>query len=221
MTAFDQPARMDDSDIRRIKLLAAIPLLFAVAAYVGQVLTSTLISSSPLTLLALNATDPMLLLVAHESSFTGFLIIGTIRLFAPDLFLHRLGWEYGVDAKNYLLGELGEKSFFNRSFQWLERNFPKVGWLMLFLLPGYPMCLLAGIVRMKRLPFILVNLSGTFTRLVLCYSVSSIFDGPVGKIVNFINRYSLPFTVLMVVLIMFQSAKNQRRKLRNKDTPDL
>jgi uncharacterized membrane protein YdjX (TVP38/TMEM64 family) len=163
----------------------------------------------------------MLLLVAHESSFTGFLIIGTIRLFAPDLFLHRLGWEYGVDAKNYLLGELGEKSFFNRSFQWLERNFPKVGWLMLFLLPGYPMCLLAGIVRMKRLPFILVNLSGTFTRLVLCYSVSSIFDGPVGKIVNFINRYSLPFTVLMVVLIMFQSAKNQRRKLRNKDTPDL
>lgn len=163
----------------------------------------------------------MLLLVAHESSIVGFLIVGTIRLFAPDLFLHRLGWEYGVDAKNYLLAELGEKSFFNRSFQWLEKNFPKAGWIMLFLLPGYPMCLLAGIVRMKRLPFILVNLSGTLTRLALCYSVSSIFDGPVGKIVNFINRYSLPFTVLMVVLIMFQSAKNQRRKLRNENTPDL
>ena len=81
---------------------------------------------------------------------------------------------------------------------WLERNFPKAGWLMLFLLPGYPMCLLAGIVQMKRLPFILINLSGTVTRLTLYYSVSSIFDGPVGKIVNFINSYSLPFTVLMV-----------------------
>ena len=105
---------MNDSDIRRIKLLAAIPLLFAVAAYVGQILTSTLISSSPLTLLALNGTDPMLLLVAHESSVVGFLTVGTIRLFAPDLFLHRLGWEYGADAKGYLLGELGEKSFFVR-----------------------------------------------------------------------------------------------------------
>ncbi len=211
---------MNDSDIRRIKLLAAIPLLFAVAAYVGQILTSTLISSSPLTLLALNGTDPMLLLVAHESSIVGFLTVGTIRLFAPDLFLHRLGWEYGANAKDYLLGELGEKSFFNRSFNWLERNFPKVGWLMLFLLPGYPMCLLAGIVKMKRLPFILVNLSGTLTRLTLYYSVSSIFDGPVGKIVNLINRYSLPFTVLMVFLIMFQSTKNQRRKLRNEGASD-
>ena len=79
-------------DRRRAKRLAAFPVALALAAYVGQILTSSLITSQPLVLISLNATDPMLLLAANQSSAAAFLIVGSIRLFAPDLFLHQLGW---------------------------------------------------------------------------------------------------------------------------------
>ena len=94
----------------------------------------------------------------------------------------------------------------------MERWFPRIGWLLLFALPGYPMCLLSGIARMNRIWFVVVNLAGTVTRLTLIWWVSSVFDGPVGAVVRFINRYSLPFTVAMVVLVFMQAQRSQRRQ---------
>ena len=198
-------------DRRRAKRLAAFPVALALAAYVGQILTSSLITSQPLVLISLNATDPMLLLAANQSSAAAFLIVGSIRLFAPDLFLHQLGWEFGPATKTYLSNELGPQSALLRTIAALERWFPRVGWMLLFLIPGYPMCLLAGIARMRRVPFVIVNLAGTFSRLLLIYWVSSVFEGPVGMIVRLISRFSLPFTFAMVLLIMFQSRRSMNK----------
>tara|TARA_B100001250_G_scaffold295350_1_gene256927 strand:- start:52 stop:702 length:651 start_codon:yes stop_codon:yes gene_type:complete len=199
--------QLSHKDRRRAKQLAAVPVVLALAAYVGQILTSSLLTSQPLVLISLNATDPMLLLAANQSTAVAFLIVGSIRLFAPDLFLHQLGWEFGPATKSYLSNELGPQSGILRSIAALERWFPRVGWIMLFLIPGYPMCLLAGITRMKRLPFVLVNLAGTFCRLLLIYWVSSVFTGPVGTVVRFISRFSLPFTFAMVLLVALQTRK--------------
>lgn len=204
-------SQLSHKDRRRAKQLAAVPVVLALAAYVGQILTSSLVTSQPLVLISLNATDPMLLLAANQSTATAFLIVGSIRLFAPDLFLHQLGWEFGPATKSYLKNELGPQSGILRSIAALERWFPRVGWIMLFLIPGYPMCLLAGITRMKRLPFILVNLAGTFCRLLLIYWVSSVFNGPLGTVIRFIGRYSLPFTLAMFLLVALQT----RRRMNN------
>lgn len=57
--------QLDATDRRRAKQLAAFPLALALAAYIGQILTSSLITSQPLVLISLNATDPMLLLAAN------------------------------------------------------------------------------------------------------------------------------------------------------------
>ena len=208
----DQPSgvQLSDADRRRIRALAALPVALALAAYVGQILTSTLVSDQPLVLLSLNATDPILLLVAHEAPLTGFMIVGAIRLFAPDLLLYQLGHDYGPDTKRFLDAELGPGNRLTGAIDWLERWFPRIGWLLLFAIPGYPMCLLSGIVRMNRIMFVLVNLAGTFTRLTLIWWVSSVFEGPVGSVVSFINRYSLPFTAAMVILVFVQAQRNQR-----------
>ena len=88
-------SQLSHKDRRRAKQLAAVPVVLALAAYIGQILTSSLVTSQPLVLISLNATDPMLLLAANQSTATAFLIVGSIRLFAPDLFLHQLGWEFG------------------------------------------------------------------------------------------------------------------------------
>ena len=204
-------SQLSHKDRRRAKQLAAVPVVLALAAYIGQILTSSLVTSQPLVLISLNATDPMLLLAANQSTATAFLIVGSIRLFAPDLFLHQLGWEFGPATKSYLKNELGPQSGILRSIAALERWFPRVGWIMLFLIPGYPMCLLAGITRMKRLPFILVNLAGTFCRLLLIFWVSSVFSGPLGTVIRFIGRYSLPFTLAMFLLVALQT----RRRMNN------
>jgi len=204
-------SQLSHQDRRRAKQLAAVPVVLALAAYIGQILTSSLVTSQPLVLISLNATDPMLLLAANQSTATAFLIVGSIRLFAPDLFLHQLGWEFGPATKSYLKNELGPQSGILRSIAALERWFPRVGWIMLFLIPGYPMCLLAGITRMKRLPFILVNLAGTFCRLLLIFWVSSVFNGPLGTVIRFIGRYSLPFTLAMFLLVALQT----RRRMNN------
>ena len=202
---------LDDEQRRRVKRLAAFPVALALAAYVGQVLTSSLVDSQPLLLISLNATDPMLLLAAHQTGPLAFLLVGSIRLFAPDLFLHQLGWEFGPATKNYIADEFGKNSGLLRTIAVLERWFPRVGWLLLFLVPGYPMCLLAGIARMRRIPFVAVNLAGTLSRLLLIYWVSSVFDGPIGAVVRFISRFSLPFTVLMVLLVVLQSGRGRNR----------
>ncbi|MDP7066311.1 MAG: hypothetical protein QF637_01685 [Acidimicrobiales bacterium] len=202
---------LDDEQRRRVKRLAAFPVALALAAYVGQVLTSSLVDSQPLLLISLNATDPMLLLAAHQTGPLAFLLVGSIRLFAPDLFLHQLGWEFGPATKNYIADEFGKNSGLLRTIAVLERWFPRVGWLLLFLVPGYPMCLLAGIARMRRVPFVAINLAGTLSRLLLIYWVSSVFDGPIGAVVRFISRFSLPFTLLMVLLVVLQSGRGRNR----------
>ncbi len=194
-----------------MQLLAAVPVGFALAAYAGQILFAALIARAPLLLLSLNATDPILLGVAHQAPLWAFMTIGVTRLFITDPFLYRLGYDYGPNAKAYLAAELGPRNRIIRAMGWLERWFPRVGWLLLFAIPGYPMCLLSGIARMRQLPFVMVNLAGTITRLALVWWVADLFSGPLGTVIDFVNRYSIPFTVAMFVLIVVQTARNQHR----------
>ena len=200
-----------DADRRRMQLLAAVPVGFALAIYVGWGLTGFLLERAPLLLLSLNATDPSLLLVAPEAPLWGFMIVGAARLFITDPFLYRLGYDYGPNAKAYLSAELGPRNRFIGAMDWLERWFPRAGWLLLFAIPGYPMCLLSGIARMRLLPFVVVNLAGTFTRLALVWWVADLFSGPLGAVIGFISRYSIPFTIAVLLLIALQTARNQHR----------
>jgi hypothetical protein len=206
------PLELSPEERRRLRMLAALPVALALLAYVGQILTGALVSNAPLVLLSLNATDPVLLLVAHEAPVTGFMIVGVIRLFGPDLFLYQLGLEFGPNTKSYLDAELGPGNRITRAIDWMDRWFPRIGWLLLFSIPGYPMCLLSGIARMNRIWFVIVNLAGTVTRLTLIWWVSSVFEGPVGTLVRFINKYSLPFTGAMIALVFIQASRNQQRQ---------
>jgi membrane protein YqaA with SNARE-associated domain len=206
---------ISDDERRRLWRLAALPLALALLIYVGQILSGFLLTRSPLVLLALNATDPFLLLVAHEASIVGFMAVGAVRLFLPDLFLYQIGHDYGPNTKAFLEAELGNGDKLTGALDWLERWFPRIGLVLLFAIPGYPMCLLSGIARLNRGVFIVVNLAGTMTRLTLVWWVSSAFSGPIGRVVNFISKYSLAFTFAMVALVVFQTSR-----AANKNAPE-
>ncbi len=206
------PPELSPEERRRLHRLAAIPLAFALLIYLGNFLSGWLVSRAPLVLLFLNSTDPFLLLIAHEASVVGFMIVGGFRLFAPDLFLYQIGLEYGPNTRSFLDAELGPGNRITRAMDWMEAWFPRVGWLILFAAPGYPMSLLSGMAKMNRVVFVVINLAGTYTRLTLIWWVSSVFEGPVGAVVRFINRYSLPVTVAMIVLVFIQANRSQKRR---------
>ncbi len=208
------PLTLSAADRRRIRLLVAVPLLMALLGYVGQVALPSLLDSQPVLLLALNATDIVLPVVAHQMPLVVFMVLGTVRLFMTDPFLYQLGYEFGPNTHAYLEAEFGARHRLVRLLRWLERRISGsvVGWLALFAVPGYPMCLLAGISRMRRSWFVVVNLAGTTSRLAVVWWLSGVFEGPVGAAVRFIGRYSIPLTVAMAAFVVVRAALNGRQR---------
>ncbi len=199
---------------RRMRSLAAVPILLALAGYVGQVALPSLVDSQPVLLLALNATDIVLPVVAHQMPLAVFMMLGTFRLFVTDPFLYQLGYEFGPSTYAYLEAEFGPRHRLVRLLRWLEGKFSGtlVGWVVLFGVPGYAMCLLAGISRMHRRWFVVVNLAGTVARLAVWWWLSEVFEGPIGSVVSFIGRYSLPLTVAMVAFVVLRAAWSSKQR---------
>ena len=199
---------LSPADRRRLRSLAALPFLLTLVSYAGQLALPSLVDSAPVVLLALNATDIVLPVVAHQMPLVVFMVLGTARLFVSDPFLYQLGYEFGPTTHAYLEAEFGARHRMVRLLRWLERRVSGsvLGWVVLFAIPGYPMCLLAGISRMNRRWFVVVNLAGTVSRLTVVWWLSDVFEGPIGAAVRFIGRYSIPLTVGMVMLVVVRAA---------------
>ncbi len=191
-----------------------MPLLLTLLGYAGQVALPSLVDSQPVLLLALNATDIVLPVVAHQMPLAVFMVLGTFRLFVTDPFLYQLGYEFGPNTHAYLEAEFGQKHRLVRLLRWLERRFNGtfVGWVVLFCIPGYAMCLLAGISRMHRRWFVVVNLAGTVSRLAVWWWLSEVFEGPIGSVVRFIGRYSIPLTIAMVAFVVIRATWSSKQR---------
>lgn len=195
---------------RRLWGLAAVPLAFAVCAYVGQILSATLAGRAPALLIALTPGDAFLILTVNEMPTWVFFTVAFWRLVLPDPFLYRIGHQFGPAAKLYLERELGRNNRITRAVDTLDRWFPRVGPAIVFALPNYPVCLLSGITRLPVVPFAVLNAAGTLVRLYVIWRLGRLFSGPVEQALDTITRYQLPFTVVMVVLVMLQVGTSRR-----------
>ena len=206
------PALLTPTEQRRLWQLAALPMALALGAYIGQILSATLASRAPAVLIALTPTDPFLILTVNEMPTWVFFTVGFIRLTLPDPLLFVIGKEFGPAAKTYLDQELGRTNRVTRAINWLDRWFPRIGAFIVFALPNYPVCLLAGITKMRWPVFAVLNAAGTATRLYVIWRLGRVFSGPVESVLGFITRYQLPFTGVMIALVVFQM--NNSRKGR-------
>ncbi len=188
----------------RLKILGALPLALVAGAYVGQILSATLLARLPALLLALTPTDPFLILLVNEVPVWVFFLVGFVRLVLPDPFLYLLGHEFGPHGREYIEHELGPHNRITRTINVLDRWFPRLGPAIVFLLPNYPVCLLAGITRMRTTTFAVLNAAGTATRLYVIWRLGRLFSGPVETVLDWVTRYQMPFTVVMVVLVATQ-----------------
>jgi membrane protein DedA with SNARE-associated domain len=203
-------------DRRRLTLLLIPVGLFTVLSYAGTILSARLVNDHPLALIALDARLRHLLLsVAAGVDPLPYFIVGLLRLVAADPVFYLLGYWYGDAGLRWMERKAGGVPSYVR---WIERWFPRIGPVLVALLPNNLVCLLAGATGMKPRTFVSLNVGGTVLRLAVVWWLGKAFEGPLDEVLDFVQDYQWPLTGAFFVLVLVQStrqaAKAQLAELR-------
>ena len=93
----------------------------------------------------------------------------------------------------------------------LERWFSRHGYVVVFIAPNNPVCLLAGAAAMPVMAFVAANVAGTITRLVLIRVLGDLFDGPLDAVRDFIATYRIPLLAVGFAAVAITVWSDRRR----------
>ncbi|MEX2292890.1 MAG: hypothetical protein WD691_03805 [Acidimicrobiales bacterium] len=192
----------------RLTLLIAPIVVLIIASNVGDALATTLATTHPLTLIALNARNRNLVLVTNQLDALSFYGVATLRLLLSDPLFFLLGYWYGETAVQWM--ERRTRSF-GSTMRQMETWFGKAGLLLVFVAPNNIVCLLAGAAGMSVSAFFAANLAGTVVRLYLIRRVGEAFDAPIQDLLGFLRDYRIPLLVVSVALVAATSLWEVRR----------
>jgi membrane protein DedA with SNARE-associated domain len=168
-----------------------------------------LLKHHPLGLVALDGRNRNLLLAASRIDLWYFVIFACIARMLTDPIHYLIGRAFGDRAMVWLRKQLGET---NRFLAWLERSFHKAGGVMVFAMPGAPVCLMAGITGMRVRRFFILNLLGTLTAVLLLRGAASALEAPLQAVLDFNDRYVGILTPLFIGLGVVQMIRVRRRR---------
>ena len=193
---------------RTLTLLVAPIIGLIVASNVGDALATTLATSHPLTLVALNSRNRNLVLVTNQLDALSYYGVATLRLLLSDPLFFLLGYWYGESAVSWM--EARTRTV-GGTMRQLERWFGRGGAVLVFIAPNNIVCLLAGAAGMRLLTFVAANLAGTLVRLYLIRRVGEAFDAPIQDLLGFLRDYRVPLLVLSVLIVAGTSLWELRR----------
>ncbi|HSH60247.1 MAG TPA: hypothetical protein VK988_11520 [Acidimicrobiales bacterium] len=198
----DASAQRHSPSRRTLTLIIGPILAVIVMGNVGNLFHAPLLKEHPMWLVALEPRLRYLLLVAQkEVSFWPFLGVAVVRKLISDPLYYLLGYLYRDRAVRWMERKLGEGGGLVRG---IERAFNKAAPVMVFLLPGLPVCVLAGATGMSPVLFTALNVVGTVTIVTLMYQLSEVLDGPLGAINRFYaNNTRTLFIVSFVALGLY------------------
>lgn len=193
---------------RRLALLIAPIVALVIASNIGDALATTLATTHPLTLVALNARNRNLVLVTNELDAVSFYVVATIRLLISDPLFFLLGYWYGDAAVTWM--ERRTRTW-GSTMRQVERWFGKAAYPLVFVAPNNVVCLMAGAAGMSVLGFFLANLAGTVVRLYLIRRLGEAFEAPIDDVLGFLAEYRVPLLILSVALVALTSLLEMRR----------
>ena len=200
---------MDEALRRRRLTLLLVPIAcLVVATNVGNALFPTLSTNHPLLLLALDARNRNLVLVANQIDALPYFLVGGVRLLAADPLFYLLGYWFGETALRWVEERSGSGGRFLRA---MERFFAKAAYPLVFLAPNNYFCLFAGASRMPPPAFFILNVSGTVVRLIAIRAVGDLFDEPIDDVLDFLTRYRWPLTAVTITIVAVQVLLDRRR----------
>lgn len=185
-------------------LPVAIPLLVAMVAanQVGQAMIAQWAERHPAWLFALNARSTIALLVTNQLDAFSYYTIGLGRLLSSDPILFAIGYFYGDEVLRWTEKKMGQDAY--RGLAWWEKAFHAARWPMVAFAPNNIICLLAGASRMALVPFLVLNIAGSFVRLWAMRAFGDIFSGPVSQVTGFLTRWRWPLTAVLVGILVLQ-----------------
>jgi membrane protein DedA with SNARE-associated domain len=200
---------------RRALTAIVVPLVvLVIAAQAGDALAPSLLpdengeGGNPLLLIALNPRNRWLIGVVNHVDLVWYYLIGTVRALLSDPLFYLLGYWYGDSAVRWMERRTPTFGGLMRS---LESAFRRWGYPLVFIAPNNWICLLAGSAGMSPALFLLLNVSGTVTRLVLIMVLGEAFETPINWVLGFISEYRIPLLIVSFTLVGF-TVWNESRK---------
>ena len=182
---------------RKLVLIVAPLVVLGVVGTVATALTPALAARHPLLLITLEARNRNLIL-AREVDWVPFFLIAVLRRTLTDPLYYLLGRHYGDAAVRWLEVKAGMGSY----ARLMERVFKKASYPAVFLFPGAVVCALAGVVRMKFVAFIAVNLAGTVCAVIALKVFGDAVAAPVEAVVGFFDRHLVATTAVSIGLVL-------------------
>ncbi len=203
-----------------LRIAIAIAGISLVSGWIGSALAPQLVDNNPRALMALNPSNPNLILVSNQVTDAWFYLIGFARLVASDPFNFLIGLHFGERAFDFVERRSRSYGPYMRQFEEYFRRFSDV---IVFLAPNNLVCIIAGGTGMSVKRFAIANAAGTLFRLVLIKQFGAQFSSPIGGVVDFIGRYRVPFLILSVGLVAwtifgeFRGDNSELKSLRDLD----
>lgn len=191
-----------------LKLLVAPIILLVIASNIGDALATTLATTNPLALVALNSRTRNLVLVTNQLDAFSYYTVATLRLLISDPLFFLLGYWYGDAALGWM--ERRTRTFGNTLRQ-IERWFTKAAYPLVFLMPNNYICLFAGAAGMSVAGFFVTNLAGTVVRLYLIRRLGEAFEAPIDDVLGFLAEYRIPLLIASVLLVVVITSLETRK----------
>jgi membrane protein DedA with SNARE-associated domain len=194
---------------RRTLTLLVVPIVvLVIASNVGDALATTLATTHPLALIALNSRSRNLVLVTNELDAFSFYTVATARLLLSDPLFFLLGYWYGDAAVRWI--EKRTRTF-GSTLRQIEGWFGRAAYPLVFIAPNNYICLFAGAAGMNVAGFFVTNLAGTLVRLYLIRRVGETFEAPLDDVLGFLAEYRIPLLIVSVILVGVFSLIELRR----------
>ena len=192
-------AKLSPDDRRVARNALSLMGVLAAGSMVGVASWLYLVNHYPLLLVALSPIGRHLVLVAPTVNPLAFVAVGTTRRLLFYYGSYRLGSALGPAGLIWLEARMTRVA---RWIRWLERIFERWSYVVLVLTPGPTVSFLAGIARIPTRVFIPLVAVGLVLRMILVILMAEWLREPIEALLELIDAYWVPGTVLMVVGVL-------------------
>jgi len=202
---------------RRTLILLVSPIVVITAmGLLATAFTPALATRHPLLLIALDARNRFLVLARHVD-LVPFVIVAVLRRSLSDPLFYLLGRLYGEGALRWLQKKGGGGELVVLT----EKLFKRAAYPMVFAFPGAIVCALAGQTGMSPAGFVIANVAGTLTSVLLVRRFSSTISSPVEGLLRFFNRHLVATTCVSVGLVVLSLVLNRVQGKLDADLDEL
>ncbi len=170
-----------------------------VLGWVGDALWGSLIDRSPLTLLLLNAKPRYQLLVVNELEPWVFYPAALARLLVTKPLVWLVGAWYGPRAVDWIATR---SERMGRVVRWMQRHFPRYGWIIMIVTTSNPVCLLAGSVGYSLGWLMAWAVVGTLVRLYAVDVVGGALSDQITWFIDWVVDHRVAVVAASITLVV-------------------